>query len=190
MIDDESDGVVEGQTGRRPGQQRAQMDIAGGRHRDVRASRLDHRGHVSDRPAIPRPVCHHGWRRSDVCGGHLCRQGRVSESRPHGLWQPLRHGVIFGEDYTAQNLVRLATLTEDNIAKAEHKKNAGRPRTGTAGRRSRSAMQAELQGVDLTKQVAVIPGAARGRRSRPCKAGNTDELLGMICQGMDQGLRP
>ena len=29
-------------------------------------------------------------------------------------------GSYFGEDYTAQNLVRLATLTEDNIAKALH----------------------------------------------------------------------
>ena len=65
-------------------------------------------------------------------------------------------GSYFGEDYTAANLVRLATLTEADIAKT---------RTGkamsdltTEGQASvKAAMQAELQGVDLTKQVAVIP---------------------------------
>ncbi len=70
-------------------------------------------------------------------------------------------GSYFGEDYTAQNLARLATLTEDNIAKAEH----GKPLTSLAPEQQagvKVAMQVELQGVDLSKQVAVIPDALAG----------------------------
>ena len=65
-------------------------------------------------------------------------------------------GSYFGEDYTAANLVRLATLTQDNLAKA----NGGKALSElTMEQRAsvKTAMQAELQGVDLTKQVAVIP---------------------------------
>jgi len=68
-------------------------------------------------------------------------------------------GSYFGEDYTAANLVRLATLTQDNIAKA----NGGKALSElTMEQRAsvKAAMQAELQGVDLTKQVAVIPNPA------------------------------
>ena len=35
-------------------------------------------------------------------------------------------GSYFGEDYTAAYLVRLATLTEDNIAKAKRRQSAVR----------------------------------------------------------------
>ena len=65
-------------------------------------------------------------------------------------------GSYFGEDYTAAYLVRLATLTEGNIAKAHGAKDLSEL---TAEQRAavRAAMQAELQGIDLTKQVAVIP---------------------------------
>jgi nitric oxide reductase subunit B len=84
-------------------------------------------------------------------------------------------GSYFGEDYTAQNLVRLATLTEDNIARAEHKKKlsdlAPEQQAGV-----KVAMQAELQGVDLTKQVAVIPDALAGAITT-LQARITDELL-------------
>src|ERR1700730_362724 len=65
-------------------------------------------------------------------------------------------GSYFGEDYTAANLVRLATLTQDNLAKA----NGGKALSElTMEQRAsvKAAMQAELQGVDLTKQVAVTP---------------------------------
>ena len=65
-------------------------------------------------------------------------------------------GSYFGEDYTAANLVRLATLTQDNLAKA----NGGKALSElTMEQRAsvKAPMQAELQGVDLTKQVAVIP---------------------------------
>ena len=79
-------------------------------------------------------------------------------------------GSYFGEDYTAQNLVRLATLTEDNIAKAEHKKNAGRPRTGTAGRR-----QGDHAGRTARRGFNQTGGRdsrrARGRDHESCKAG-------------------
>ena len=65
-------------------------------------------------------------------------------------------GSYFGEDYTAAYLVRLATLTEGNIAEAHGVKDlselSAEQRAAT-----RAAMQAELRGIDLTKQVAVIP---------------------------------
>ena len=65
-------------------------------------------------------------------------------------------GSYFGEDYTAANLVRLATLTQDNLAKV----NGGKALSElTMEQRAsvKAAMQAELQGVDLTRQVAVTP---------------------------------
>ena len=65
-------------------------------------------------------------------------------------------GSYFGEDYTAANLVRLATLTEANIAKARTGKALSDLATDEQAA-VKAAMQAELQGVDLTKPVAVIP---------------------------------
>jgi len=65
-------------------------------------------------------------------------------------------GSYFGEDYTAENLVLVAKLTEANIA-------AGRPSglaTLTADQQEladRAVMQSMLQHVDLTKPVAVLP---------------------------------
>ena len=65
-------------------------------------------------------------------------------------------GSYFGEDYTAAYLVRLAALTGDNIAKANGAQNL--PQLTVEQRAAvKAAMQAELQGVDLTKRFAVIP---------------------------------
>jgi nitric oxide reductase subunit B len=61
-------------------------------------------------------------------------------------------GSYFGEDYTAANLVRLANLIRDNIAETSSGR-ASAERQASA----QAAMQAELQGVDLTKQTVVIP---------------------------------
>src|SRR6202162_4183133 len=65
-------------------------------------------------------------------------------------------GSYFGEDYTATYLVRLATVTQENIARTNGAKALSEL---TVEQRAsvKAAMQAELQGVDLTKQVAVIP---------------------------------
>jgi hypothetical protein len=88
-------------------------------------------------------------------------------------------GSYFGEDYTAQNLVRLATLTEDNIAQAEHKRKladlAPEQQAGV-----KVSMQAELQGVDLTKQVAVIPDGLAGAITTLQGADNGMNCCGMI----------
>jgi nitric oxide reductase subunit B len=65
-------------------------------------------------------------------------------------------GSYFGEDYTAANLVRLATLTEEKIAEANGG-NAFSELTAEQRAGVKAAMQAELQGIDLTKEVAVIP---------------------------------
>ncbi|HVJ51299.1 MAG TPA: cbb3-type cytochrome c oxidase subunit I [Aliidongia sp.] len=67
-------------------------------------------------------------------------------------------GSYFGEDYTAANLVRLATLTGDNIARA---KGGGGLLALPAEEQAavKAAMQVELQGVDLTLQTATLPDA-------------------------------
>src|ERR1700693_3480666 len=58
-------------------------------------------------------------------------------------------GSYFGEDYTAAYLVRLAVLTQENIARASGAKALSElPMEQRAS--VKAAMQAELQGVDLT----------------------------------------
>lgn len=67
-------------------------------------------------------------------------------------------GSYFGEDYTASNLVRLAALTEENIAKAR----SGRPFSELSEDEQASvqkAMQAALQKIDLTQSVVTLPDA-------------------------------
>jgi nitric oxide reductase subunit B len=69
-------------------------------------------------------------------------------------------GSYFGEDYTASNLVALATLTQANIATAQFSKPyaALRPEQQWL---AHTAMQAQLQGMDLTaKQALVSPAVA------------------------------
>ncbi len=56
-------------------------------------------------------------------------------------------GSYFGEDYTAAYLVRLAELTEANLA--------ARGQSAAA----RAGMQAELRGLDLTRPVVTVPPA-------------------------------
>ena len=68
-------------------------------------------------------------------------------------------GSYFGEDYTASNLVRLATLTEDNLRRPL----SARP--SSPWRRLSNVLgygchAAQLHGVDLTQPVAVIPQEA------------------------------
>jgi nitric oxide reductase subunit B len=70
-------------------------------------------------------------------------------------------GSYFGPDYTAQYLVRLGTLTEENIATATD----GQSLIALSAERQagiRTAMQAQLQQVDLTQREAVIPDALAG----------------------------
>jgi nitric oxide reductase subunit B len=81
-------------------------------------------------------------------------------------------GSYFGEDYTASNLVRLATLTETNLiaqplaatqaasgtqALADEKALSGRSVAAQAA--VQAEMQAQLQGVDLTQPVVQLPDA-------------------------------
>ena len=67
-------------------------------------------------------------------------------------------GSYFGEDYTAENLVKVATLTEDNIAQDR----TGRALSALSPDEQASiktAMQRELQGIDLTQPVVQLPSA-------------------------------
>ncbi len=67
-------------------------------------------------------------------------------------------GSYFGEDYTASNLVRLATLTESNIATDR----AGKTLSDLSAEDKasiRAAMQTELQNIDLTRAEVKVPAA-------------------------------
>ena len=67
-------------------------------------------------------------------------------------------GSYFGEDYTASNLVRLATLSADNIARARY----GKP-LAALGDDARAAvtaaMRRELQAIDLTRPQVTLSAA-------------------------------
>jgi len=67
-------------------------------------------------------------------------------------------GSYFGEDYTASGLVKLGTLTEENIAQAEYGK-AFADLNAEHKMGVKSAMQTQLQGVDLTQREAMVPAA-------------------------------
>ncbi len=65
-------------------------------------------------------------------------------------------GSYFGEDYTASTLVALATATQENIARSEY----AMPFSALNAEHKmgvRAAMQAELQGVNLTLRQAPVP---------------------------------
>lgn len=65
-------------------------------------------------------------------------------------------GSYFGEDYTADNLVRIAALTQANIAQARYSKSfAALPDEQQAA--VKVSMQKMLQGVDLTTKTIVLP---------------------------------
>ena len=67
-------------------------------------------------------------------------------------------GSYFGEDYTAFALMRLARLTEDNLAHARFGSTfAALPADRQAA--VRDAMRQQLQGLDLTQQQVVVPEA-------------------------------
>ncbi|MGH8291072.1 MAG: nitric-oxide reductase large subunit [Steroidobacteraceae bacterium] len=66
-------------------------------------------------------------------------------------------GSYFGEDYTADNLVKLATLTEGYIALDR----SGKPLSALAPEDRyavKAAMRSQLQGIDLTQPVVTLPG--------------------------------
>jgi nitric oxide reductase subunit B len=67
-------------------------------------------------------------------------------------------GSYYGPDYTAWALVQLATMTEDNIARARFGKSlAALPNERQA--LVAVTMRTQLQGVDLTQKESVIPDA-------------------------------
>ncbi|MDR3528397.1 MAG: hypothetical protein P4L57_14080, partial [Rhizomicrobium sp.] len=67
-------------------------------------------------------------------------------------------GSYFGEDYTASALVALGTLTEENIARTEY--NTGFAALSAEHKMGvRAAMQAQLQGVDLTQKETPVSAA-------------------------------
>ena len=81
-------------------------------------------------------------------------------------------GSYFGQDYTAFALVRLAALTEENLAQARFGAAFGNLSTEQQAA-VRATMQQQLQGVDLTRRKVTIPDALAGAiatlRDRSCK---------------------
>ncbi len=70
-------------------------------------------------------------------------------------------GSYFGPDYTAENLVALATATQDNLAQA----SAGQAFASLGADQQaaiKSNMQAQLHGVDLTQHAVIVPNALAG----------------------------
>ena len=102
----------------------AQMDIVGCCRRDFRASRLDD-SYLQGGTALSRPLRLGGrhvlMSAADIQAGKAGFQ--KADLMDYGSLYGM--GSYFGEDYTAANLVRLATLTEDNIAKAERQSTRG-----------------------------------------------------------------
>ena len=68
-------------------------------------------------------------------------------------------GSYFGEDYTASTLVRLATLTEANIAMAQHRQDAREPDGGSAGGGHGGDADRNCRASILRKQAVVVPAA-------------------------------
>ena len=98
-------------------------------------------------------------------------------------------GSYFGEDYTAANLVRLATLTEANIAKARTGK-ALSDLTTEEQASVKAAMQVELQGVDLTKPIAIIPDALAAAITDAAGRDRSVAAAPRFRQRLDSGLQP
>lgn len=67
-------------------------------------------------------------------------------------------GSYFGEDYTAANLVELATRTEDSLAQAAFNKPFARLTAAQQASLSLQ-MQKELRGLDLTAAPVQVPAA-------------------------------
>ena len=67
-------------------------------------------------------------------------------------------GSYFGEDYTAANLVKLATLTEHELAQRRYGKQFAQL---SAGEQAvvKAAMRHELQSIDLTQPLVMLPDA-------------------------------
>ena len=70
-------------------------------------------------------------------------------------------GSYFGQDYTAFALVRLAALTEENLAQARFGAALG-SLSAEQQAAVRTTMQQQLQGVDLTRREVTIPDALAG----------------------------
>ena len=79
-------------------------------------------------------------------------------------------GSYFGQDYTALALMRLAALTEDNLAAERASASRSTPCQPISRRRCATPMRAELQRVDLTQHEVADPGRTGRARSSRCAA--------------------
>jgi nitric oxide reductase subunit B len=70
-------------------------------------------------------------------------------------------GSYYGEDYTASNLVQLATLTRERVARARHATEFNALGASEQAAAT-SEMQAQLQRVDLTQTAVVLPAELAG----------------------------
>ena len=127
-------------------------------------------------PPLPGSLRHVRRHRPDVGGRYSGRQGRLSESRPDGLRQPLRHGVVF-----RRGLHRRQSCAPRHADRRKHRHGkdrqgavgsdgggASRGQGGDAGRASRRRSdQGESRSFPNALAAAIPTLRGRDRRS-PC----------------------
>ena len=193
-------------TVRRSGQRHPQMGTARRRDHLFRPPRLgdgpDLREGASAAAGVHRPrrQCHH------VVGRHRRRKGRLPESRPDGLRQHLRHGLLFRRglyrfDPGPARRAHQASLAGSGANAARHQgarqqvarddrpcRNAARaddpaatsPAEALADAAVTATMQKQLQGIDLTQSRVVLPERSR-RRSAACRPSSRPSSTRSIC---------
>ena len=139
------------------------MGAAGRRHRHVRSACLGDGGDLPHRAAAAGSFRHRGRDRADDGRRHRRRQGRLPESRPDGLRQPLRDGLLLRRglhrlDPGAAGHRRRRTMSRWlRSASPLPSLTADQQAAATA------AMQRALQGIDLTKTEVVLSPPVGGR---------------------------
>ena len=98
-------------------------------------------------------------------------------------------GSYFGQDYTAFALVRLAALTEENLAQARFGAAFG-SLSAEQQAAIRAAMQQQLQGVDLTQREVTIPDALAGAIATLRERARQEPAYGRSHDRLDPRLQP
>ena len=143
-------------------QQRAQMGAARGRDPHLRAARLGDDRDLPHGATAARALRRRGRNGAHDGRRHRGRQGRLPESRPDGLRQPLRHGLLLTARTTPPRpWCGSARRRANNVALAmAGKAFAALPPEQQAA--ATAAMQRALQGIDLTKHEVVLPDSVAG----------------------------
>ena len=108
--------------------------------------------------------------RSDVGRRYPGGQGRLPEGRPHGLRQPLRHGVVFRRGLHGRQPRPARHADRRQYRQGARSARRWRHLPAEDQAAVKAAMQVELQGIDLTQAGRDRSRALWPRRSRRCAA--------------------